>query len=349
MDGIILTEREKEILKYVVQQFILSANPVGSRNISKRHDIGLSPATIRNIMADLEESGLLQHPHTSAGRIPTDKGYRVYVDQLMPHQNLTEVEKNRIDLFLENVYAEPIELLSITSSILSELTSQLAFVTYPQIDNAKLEKIQLVKLSSSRLLVVVSIISGIVRTITLEINSQIENDNLSFIERVMNERLAGLPLNEIRKTFSERLKDYNRNELKPIIRIFIDSVDKIFTKSKVIETPIVAGASNVLKHPEFENHEKLRGIIELIESKDIIVHLLEDEKLEDEKLKISIGSENQNKNFSDYSFIIQEYNLNEAKGTVGIIGPKRMQYSKIIAAVVYVAESLAKELRKTSL
>lgn len=349
MDGIILTEREKEILKYVVQQFILSANPVGSRNISKRHDIGLSPATIRNIMADLEESGLLQHPHTSAGRIPTDKGYRVYVDQLMPQQNLTEEEKSRIDLFLENVYAEPIELLSITSSILSELTNQLAFVTYPQIDNAKLEKIQLVKLSSSRLLVVVSIISGIVRTITLEINSQIENDKLSFIERVMNERLAGLPLNEIRKTFSERLKDYNRNELKPIIRIFIDSVDKIFAKSKTIETPIVAGASNVLKHPEFENHEKLRGIIELIESKDIIVHLLEDEKLEDEKLKISIGSENQNKNFSDYSFIIQEYNLNEAKGTVGIIGPKRMQYSKIIAAVVYVAESLAKELRKTSL
>lgn len=349
MDYIELTDREKEILKYVVQQFILSANPVGSRNISKKHHIGLSPATIRNIMADLEDSGLLQHPHTSAGRIPTDKGYRMYVDQLMPHQQLSEEEKKLVESFLDNVATEPIELLTITSSILSELTNQLAFVTYPQLNNSILEKIQLVKLSSTRLLVVVSIISGIVRTITLEINSQLESDKLLFIERIMNERLSGLPLNEIRKTFSERLKDYNRNELRPIIRIFIDSVNKIFSNSKTFETPIVTGATNVLKHPEFENHEKLRGIIELIESKDVIVHLLEDERTEEEKLRISIGSENQNKNFSDYSFIIQEYSLGEARGTVGIIGPKRMQYSKIIAAVVYVAESLAKELRKTSL
>jgi len=349
MEYVELTDREKDIFKFIVQQFILSANPVGSRNISKRHNIGLSPATIRNIMADLEESGLLRHPHTSAGRIPTDRGYRLYVDQLMPKQQLSSDEKERIESFLDSVYYEPMELLSITSRILSELTNQLAFVTYPQINNAVLEKIQLVKLSSLRLLVVVTIKSGIVRTITLEINSKIESAKLTMIERVMNERLSGLSLLEIRTTFAQRLKDYNQNDLKPIIRIFIDSVDKIFANNKSIETPIVSGASKVLKHPEFENHEKLRGIIELIESKDVIVHLLEDEKFEQNNLKISIGSENQNKNFSEYSFIVKEYNLDEAKGTVGIIGPKRMQYSKVIAAVVFIAESLAKELRKTSL
>ena len=349
MNLIQLTDREKDILQYVIQQFILSANPVGSRNISKKYNLGLSPATIRNIMADLEDSGLLQHPHTSAGRIPTDRGYRFYVDQLMQPSPLVDSQKEKIESFLENVYSEPLELLTITSTILSELTNQLAFVTYPQIDKAVLEKIQLVKLSSLRLLVVVAIKKGIVKTITLEINSKIESSKISFIEHVLNERLTGLRLAEIRKSFMERLKDIDKEELKPIIRIFFDSIDKIFSEDKQRSTPIVTGASNVIRQPEFENPENMQGIIELIESKDIIVHLLENKNILNKDLTISIGSENDNKNYSEYSFIVKEYKLDEAKGTVGIIGPKRMEYSKIVSAVVFVAESLAKEFRKTSL
>jgi len=349
MNLIELTEREKDILQYVIQQFILSANPVGSRNISKKYNLGLSPATIRNIMADLEDSGLLQHPHTSAGRIPTDKGYRVYVDQLMQPSPLVNSQKEKVEAFLESMNSEPLELLTITSSILSELTNQLAFVTYPQIDKAVLEKIQLVKLSSSRLLVVVAIKKGIVKTITLEINSNVESAKISFFEHVMNERLSGLRLSEIRKSFVERLKDIDKEELRPIIRIFFDSVDKIFSSDKQRSTPIISGASNVIRQPEFEKHENLQGIIELIESKDIIIHLLENKNIRDKDFSISIGSENDNKNFSEYSFIVKEYKLDETKGTVGIIGPKRMEYSKIVSAVIFVAESLAKELRKTSL
>jgi heat-inducible transcriptional repressor len=349
MNLIELTEREKDILQYVIQQFILSANPVGSRNISKKYNLGLSPATIRNIMADLEDSGLLQHPHTSAGRIPTDKGYRVYVDQLMQPSPLVDSQKEKVEAFLESMNSEPLELLTITSSILSELTNQLAFVTYPQIDKAVLEKIQLVKLSSSRLLVVVAIKKGIVKTITLEINSNVESAKISFFEHVMNERLSGLRLSEIRKSFVERLKDIDKEELRPIIRIFFDSVDKIFSSDKQRSTPIISGASNVIRQPEFEKHENLQGIIELIESKDIIIHLLENKNIRDKDFSISIGSENDNKNFSEYSFIVKEYKLDETKGTVGIIGPKRMEYSKIVSAVIFVAESLAKELRKTSL
>ncbi|GAB4134878.1 MAG: heat-inducible transcriptional repressor HrcA [Ignavibacteriales bacterium] len=349
MNSVELTEREKSILQYVIQQFILSASPVGSRNISKKYKLGLSPATIRNIMADLEDSGFLQHPHTSAGRVPTDRGYRFYVDELMKPSPLIKSEKDKIEAFLESTYSEPLELLTITSTILSELTNQLAFVTYPQIDDAVLEKVQLIKLSSSRLLVVVAIKKGIVKTITLEINSKVDSSKLNFIEHVMNERLSGLKLAEIRKSFLERLRDIDREELRPIIRIFFDSVDKIFSSDRKSKTPVVAGASHVIKQPEFENPENLQGIIELIESKDIIIHLLENKNIKDKDFTISIGSENENKNFTEYSFIVKEYKLDEAKGTVGIIGPKRMEYSKIVSAVLFVAESLAKEFRKTSL
>lgn len=349
MDSIELTEREKYILQYVVQQFILSASPVGSRNIYKKYKIGLSPATIRNIMADLEDSGFLQHPHTSAGRIPTDRGYRFYVDQLMKPSPLIPSEKEKIEAFFEKNYSEPLELLTITSTILSELTNQLAFVTYPQIDDAVLEKIQLIKLSSTRLLVVVAIKKGIVRTITVEINSKINSSKLAFIEQVMNERLSGLKLEEIRKTFVEKIRDIDKAELRPIIRIFVDSVDKIFSSDKQSKTPVLVGAMNVIKQPEFEDPENLQGIIELIESKDIIIHLLENKNFKDKDFSISIGSENENKALSEYSFIVKEYKVDEAKGTVGIIGPKRMEYSKIVSAVIFVAESLAKEFRKTNL
>ena len=154
-----LTEREKSILRYVIHQFILTANPVGSRNLSKKYNIGYSPATVRNIMSDLEESGFLGHPHTSAGRVPTDMGYRIYVNSLMETPQLTQNEVNFIESHFEQLNVETNEILKITSTILSKLTSQLAYVSYPKLGNATLEKIQLVAVTNSRLLVVISITS----------------------------------------------------------------------------------------------------------------------------------------------------------------------------------------------
>ena len=196
-----LNEREKSILRYVIHQFILTASPVGSRNISKKYDIGLSPASIRNIMSDLEESGFLGHPHTSAGRVPTDKGYRFYVDSLMEPTHLNDLEKDLIKNSIDSANTETDELIKITSLILSDLTNQLACVTYPKFDNATLEKIQMVQLSSSRVLVVISVKTGLVRTITLEINSKVDSSRLEKVQRILNERLSGLKFSEIRTTF----------------------------------------------------------------------------------------------------------------------------------------------------
>lgn len=340
-----LKDREKAILRFIIHQFILTANPVGSRNISKKYDIGLSPASIRNIMADLEELGYLDHPHTSAGRVPTDKGYRVYVDSLMDPPKLENNVKAIVDVNLGQASSETEDLLKITSTILSNLTNQLAVVTYPKFEQAVLEKIQIVRLSSSRILVVVTVKSGLIKTITLEVDAEVNENNIATVQQFLNERLSGLRFSEIRSSFSDRIKDFNSDSVRPIIRVFVESVDRIFTDISTDKT-IISGAKNILTQPEFEDHEQLQSIIELIENKDVIIHILDKKKSDDVDLSVTIGKENQDEKLSDYSLITKEYKVGDLKGTLGIMGPKRMDYSKIIAAVVYIAEQLTLELTK---
>lgn len=341
-----LKDREKAILRFVIHQFILTANPVGSRNISKRYDIGLSPASIRNIMSDLEETGFLNHPHTSAGRVPTDKGYRFYVDSLMDPPKLDQNSKKIVDVNLSSAPTETEELLKVTSLILSDLTNQLAMVTYPKFEQAILQKIQIVQLSSTRILVVVSINSGMVKTITLEIDAEVKEEQVSTVQQLLNERLTGLRFSEIRNTIEERMKDFNSESYRPIIRVFLDSVDKIFTDQSS-EKAIISGTKNILRQPEFEDVNQFQSVIELIENKDIIIHILDEKKLPmEDDVSITIGQEIKEEKFSDYSMITKEYKIGDMHGTLGIMGPKRMDYSKIVAAVVYIAEQLTQELTK---
>jgi heat-inducible transcriptional repressor len=338
-----LSEREKSVLRYVIHQFILTANPVGSRNIAKYYDLNISPATVRNIMADLEDTGFLNHPHTSAGRIPTDKGYRFYVDSLMERPRLKSDDKKIIRSGLDNVSEEVDDVLRITSVILSNITNQLACVTYPSFSEAILEKIQIIQISSKRILVVIGVKSGMIKTITLEMDSELNAEKLYFIQQYLNEKLAGLTFTEIKKTFPERVQDIDEVH-RPIIRVFLDSIDKLFANVADSERTIITGAKNILKQPEFENHEHLQGIIELIEDKDIIVHLMAKQNVQGNEVIIAIGKENIDEKLTDYSTISKKYTVGGVSGNVGIIGPKRMEYSKSIAAVLYIAELLSKVL-----
>ena len=341
-----LKDREKAILRFVIHQFILTANPVGSRNVSKKYDVGLSPASIRNIMADLEDLGFLDHPHTSAGRTPTDKGYRFYVDSLMDPPVLDTGIKKIIDNNFGTGTIETEEILKLTSGILSDLTNQLAMVTYPKFEQAVLDKIQIVQLSSTRILVVVTVSSGLIRTITLEIDAEIEEKQIAFVQQFLNERLAGLKFSEIKKSFQDRIKDFDKENYRPIIRVFLDSVDRIFMDSSSEKT-IISGAKNILKQPEFGDIEQFQSVIELIENKDIIIHILDKNLEQNEKdVLITIGEENKDEKLSEYSMITKEYKIGDLTGKLGIMGPKRMDYSRIVAAVVYIAEQLTQELKK---
>ncbi len=339
-----LNDREKNVLRYIIQQFILTASPVGSRNIAKKYDIGVSPATVRNIMSDLEESGFINHPHTSAGRIPTDKGYRFYVDSLMNIQKLRNREKELIEKSFVNDKPDTDEMVKLAGKLLSSITRQLACVSYPNLDSGIFEKLQIVSISSTRIMVVISIKSGLVKTITLEMDSEIKESQLESVQILLNERLSGLTFREIRDTFSDRFRDVDENQ-KPVIRLFIDSVDKIFKDEIKSDRVIVTGAKNIIHHPEFENPENFQSVIEMIEDKDIIIHIMEKsgENATDD-IYISIGSENKEKKLQDYSFISKEYRFGETQGTLGIIGPKRMEYSKIVAIVDYMAKMLSEYL-----
>ncbi len=343
-----LNDREKSILRSIVHQFILTAAPVGSRNIVKKFDLGFSPATVRNIMSNLEESGYINHPHTSAGRIPTDKGYRFYVDSLMDIKSPDEAEREIINSSLEIDKKEPDEILNLTTGLLSRITKQIACVTYPRLDSGILEKLQLVSLSSTRILVVISIKSGLVKTITLELNSEIKPSLIEDVQNLLNERLAGLTFSQIRLTFGERFRDVI-DDHKAIIRLFVDSVDKIFKDFKQNDRLLITGAKNVIKQPEFEDPERFQSIIELIEDKDIIIHILEKSgEMVSDQVFISIGSENEDQKLKDYSFISKEYSLGETSGTLGIIGPKRMEYPRVVAIVDYVAKMLSELLTNTN-
>ncbi len=340
-----LSDREKLILRSIIQQFILTASPVGSRFITKKYDIGFSPATVRNIMSDLEEFGFIGHPHTSAGRIPTDKGYRFYVDSLMEIQKIKNSEKGIINKEFKIEPIETDEVLRLTTAILSNITKQLACVTYPRLDSGIMSKLQILSLSSSRILIVISIKGGLVKTITMEINSEIEAVQIESVQNLLNERLCGLTFKEIRSSFSERFRDVEEGQ-RPVIRLFVDSVDKIFKDINSKDNVYLTGASNIIKQPEFEDPEKFPGIVELIENKDIIIHIL-DKNTDSaaDQVFISIGSENQDRKLEEYSFVSKEYTIGSTSGTLGIIGPKRMEYSKVVAIVDYMAKMLSEILK----
>lgn len=347
MVNVELTEREKQILKCIVQNFILTANPVGSRVISKKYQLGLSPASIRNVMADLEEMGLIYHPHTSAGRIPTDLGYRIYVDLLMEEPHLAPQVKRKIDKEINpDLIEDEEELLKIASKILGKISSQLALVSYPQIMRATLERIQLVILPHKILLVVLSLRGGIIKTIDLEFPIEIEQDKVDYIQNRLNERIAGLTLEEIKNTFVDRVSDL-KDEKTGIVRLFIDSIDKIFSEEKELEKVHISGVTNILRVPEFSDTEHIQAIVELIEDKEVILHIFErTSKLENDKVLVSIGRENVYEKLSEFSVVTTKYKFGDTDGVIGMIGPRRMDYPKIIAIVGYMSNLLTNILSK---
>ncbi|MFA6469292.1 MAG: heat-inducible transcriptional repressor HrcA [Bacteroidota bacterium] len=333
-----LNEREKTILHNIVHSYIQTAIPVGSRFIAKRREIGLSPATIRNVMSDLEYLGYLGHPHTSAGRIPTDKGYRFYVNELMEIDQLSEKEQSSIQTQLQG-NIETDEILKIASKILGTISHQLSVVTAPQMTSGIFEKLELLQVSSMRLLVIISIRSGLVKTIMMEMHSEIAHATLEHVARILNESLSGLTLKEIRDTFAERIREY-QNEESGLIRLFIESVDKLFDENKK-EKIHIAGTTNILAQPEFENARNFKSIIELMDNEDIIIHVLETGDPNSTTASVTIGEETKIEHLKDFSIVTKTYNAGDVTGSIGVLGPKRMEYSKMIPLVDFVATTIS--------
>ncbi|MBI2429409.1 MAG: heat-inducible transcription repressor HrcA [Ignavibacteriales bacterium] len=333
-----LNDRERTILHNIVYSYIQTAIPIGSRYISKRKEIGLSPATIRNVMSDLEYWGYLGHPHTSAGRVPTDKGYRFYVDELMEIDRLSDKDQTVIHSQLQGS-VQTDEVLKIASKILGTISRQLSVVTAPQMTTGIFEKLELIQLSSTRLLVIISIRSGLVKTLMMEIQSEILRTRLDQVTQFLNERLSGLTLKEIRDSFIDRVRDF-QNEESGLIRLFIESVDKLFDEDKK-EKIHISGTKSMLSQPEFESTKNFKSVIELMDNEDIIIHVLENKDAKTGLTTVTIGEENKITDLKDFSLITSTYTVGDLTGTIGVLGPKRMAYSKMIPLVDYVAKTIS--------
>lgn len=333
-----LTAREETILRKIVHLYILKANPVGSRVLSKflKDEMDLSPATIRNVMADLEEMEYIRHPHTSAGRVPTDKGYRFYVDALEQIELLNIEKLANINLDFESTEIESI--LKDASKLLGMLSKYLGIVQIPLITEFIVEKIEVIRVSSTRILVVIALDSNIVRTVTLEANFDLDDNRIKDVISYINEKISGKPLKYLRDNFKDMIVDLDIKDT-PLVRLFTDSLDKLFADYRK-ERVLIAGTQNLFDYPEFENLSKIRSVIELIENEDIIIHILDKYKRSDLS-DVLIGQEMQNDLLEDYSLVKSSYKIGAAKGSVGLIGPKRMDYAKMISVVRSVSNILS--------
>ena len=335
-----LNIREQLVLQHIIRQYISTANPVGSRTVSKQMELNLSPASIRNIMSDLEEKGLIGHPHTSSGRIPTDKGYRFYVDTISHFELLSVTEQELIEHRLEDQRLGTLEAMVRESGrILSRISQQLAIVSTPLIGKGVLQHLELVPVASNRLMVVLSISSGFIKTIVFDIEADLPRETLEQLTSFLNERLCGLSLREIRESFADRIRDA-APDAPTLIELFLQSGDRLFADELDSARVYVEGIASMVQQPEFGDSDRLRNIIELVENRNIIVHLIDSIGSPD-TISILIGSEIEEQKLHDYSIIAATYRVGPVGGTISLIGPRRMNYPKLISIVDYLAKCIS--------
>ncbi|MFE4203307.1 heat-inducible transcriptional repressor HrcA [Aneurinibacillus aneurinilyticus] len=322
-----LTERQQMILRAIIDNYIRSAEPVGSRTISKREDIGYSSATIRNEMADLEEMGYLEQPHTSAGRIPSNKGYRFYVDQLarMPFVQVEDASHIR-RLFAERFY-EFEQVMNQAASILSGLTNYTSIILGHDIKTTRLKAVQMIPLSRQSAVVILVTDTGKVENKTISLPEGMEIEEVERVVNLLNDKLSGVAMTELRQRLhAEVAKELGR---------YIQQYEQLMTvleetlKHEPDDHIVLKGTTNILMQPEFRDVDKVRDILTLFEQNEMVVRLFDSQQT---GLRVRIGTENEEQAVSGCSIITATYHLDgQPVGTVGILGPTRMEYARVMA------------------
>jgi heat-inducible transcriptional repressor len=336
-----LTDRERQVLEAVVRTYVETAEPAGSRTVSRKHELGVSPATVRNTMSDLEEKGYLFHPHTSAGRIPTDLAYRFFVDQVIRPAELSEADQERLLRELDSSGSSAVErLVRRATRALSLLSLELGVAVAPRLDDAVLEKLELTQVSSEKVLLVATLRSGFIRTVYVDLPGGVPQETLVTLTVILNERLAGLSLREIRATLPQRLRDAvpGSGPEGELLNIFMQSGVELFEWPGAEGSQIHLGQTSVLAtQPEFTSGERLKGLIELTERRELLAGEL-GERDHAEGLRITIGTEHETTILNDFTLVTAEYRVAGLKGVIGVIGPTRMPYEKVIAIVDHTSQ-----------
>ncbi len=340
-----LTERERQVLEAVIDMYVETAEPAGSRTIAKRYDLGVSAATIRNTMSDLEDRGYLAHPHTSAGRVPTDHAYRVYVDSLMSPALPTPTERDALRRELATGGNGIEGLLRKAAEVLGVLTKELGLGIAPTFGNAVLERLELVQASHERLLMILVLEGGAARTLFIEVSNELPREALASVAHVLNERLAGLSLREIRSNLGDRLRDAGTNDRsQELLNIFIEEADQLFEIGPADGGEIVLGSAQMLvDQPEFSTSERMRNLLELTERRERLREALRER--ESPGISVTIGGEHLDPSLQAFTIVTSVYECGPFSGMIGVMGPTRMPYHKVVTLVEHTSRMLG-ELAK---
>lgn len=339
-----LQERRDMIIDVVVSTYLETGEPVSSGHVSANCGLGISPATIRNIMKELESEGYLIKPHTSAGRIPTVKCYRYYVKHLMPHINLAENELQTIKRLVENVIRENDAdvFMSHIASVISEVTDLIGVAMSPLFEQGIFDRLEIINLGGSRYLLVISLKSGLVKTINLTVYHVIPRTKIEETARLLTNRLNGLTVFEIKRTIGKRIKGISGGD-KKLFDIILNNSGQIFNLSEDKDIHI-AGLSRLLSHSDFIPAECSLKLADLFENKYEIADLLKQTMMDDEDVNINIGGSGLLGSSPPLSLISAIYYSSNTSGVVGAIGPVRIHYPKLLAIMKYTASVTARFL-----
>ena len=332
-----LDDRKKKILQAIIEDFVSTGEPVGSRTVAKKYNLGSSAATIRNDMADLEEMGLLQQPHTSSGRIPSDLGYREYVDKILKCQGLSRQETYDIREKLENTFREMSQFIRQVSNLIPQVTNYTSVAITPQLTKSTVKHLQLVPIDKTKVLLVLVTNDGLVKNFVIKVSKEYGSNFLFTVSNILNEKFSGFPMGSINNGLREEIEKESFLEKEVLIPIFKTLREVIYSNES--SDVFLNGTSNILKFPEFSDATKAKGFMDLLDEKEFIVNLLG--SITDDKINITIGSENAFNEFKDCSLITTSYRI-EGKlvGTIGVIGPTRMNYDKVISCIEYLRNEL---------
>ena len=336
-----LTERERRVLEAVILSYVETAQPAGSNAIARRFGLGVSSATIRNTMSDLEEKGLLYHPHTSAGRVPTDVAYRIYVDSMLPVPTLNTREQDQLSAQIATGGSAVDAILRRAAQSLGVIAQELGVALGPRLDNSILERLDLVRLSSERILVALTLTGGAVRTIFVEARGDIPDSAITEVTRVLNERIAGLTLRELRTSVGDRLRDTGPTRgAAELLNVFIEEGDQLFESALQGDETVLLGQPSLLaEQPEFATVDNMRKLVALTETREHLADLLR-RRSDMPGITISIGNEHRDPKLENFTIVTAQYRSGTVTGVIGVIGPTRMPYDKVISLVTHTSRLL---------
>ncbi len=338
----LLNERKRQILRAVVVNYIKTAEPVGSRTVARSDPVGLSSATIRNEMADLEESGYLIQPHTSAGRIPSQQGYRYYVDNLMESYEESDDDFDLNRTLSAEKMREIEQIISNSTRVLSAATNQTSLIMGPQFKKSAFHQLRILPLDEKRGLVVLITDTGFIKNKVINLKQQLSQSELHQVVSYLNQKLYGLTIDQVTTSLINELKRDLFKRLEILEQSFI-LLEESLKEEKQIRV-FLGGTTNILNQPEFKDVDKIRRMLNLFEQEPLLFKILEDNSSEGD-IVVRIGAENECEDIKECTLITGTYRIHDKTlGTLGVLGPTRMDYSRVISVMRRLVDHLNRSL-----